>query len=403
MNNNIEQLTSNMTSIKADLVNVQLAKDQSDKALQQSLENTTVLNDLTRQMKDMQIKCTGLLEENIKLKKDSVALDNYGRRQNLVIRGITEDQDEDEERCLNVARSFFKNNLKVSADTVDTIQIVRCHRLGAKLYGNGNRQGGRSRPIIIRFEHYADRQLIWGKRNQLAGSKLSLNENFSPATEYKRRLLYPILAKAKRSGKYNNKAFLNVDRLRIDDKTYTVDTLHKLPTDLQPRTFAYKTNEKYIVFGGIHSEHFFLSNFYKLPEKMKVDGNTFSSLEQAYQFEKAVRFRDTDSEYKILSASTPSDAKSYGNRVQNFQSDLWDSCKKDVMLKLLRIKFKPKSDLAKMLLATYGKSLAEAGASASFSIGLYLSNDHIFNKNKWTGANLLGDCLEMIRDELKEE
>ena len=66
---------------------------------------------------------------------------------------------------------------------------------------------------------------------------------------------------ARKSGKYVKKAYLNGDVLRINQKDYTVHDLEKLPADLHPRKLSFKSDNDYIVFGGIHSQFNFLSNF----------------------------------------------------------------------------------------------------------------------------------------------
>ena len=73
--------------------------------------------------------------------------------------------------------------------------------------------------------------------------------------------------------------------------------------------------------------------------------------------------------------------------------------KQDIMLELLRIKFIPGSDLAKRLVATSGKSLAEAGQSGVYSIGMTLNNKELFDTQKWT-KNVLGELLMKVRQEL---
>ena len=77
----------------------------------------------------------------------------------------------------------------------------------------------------------------------------------------------------------------------------------------------------------------------------------------------------------------------------------WDKVMEDIMLELLRIKFAPGSELALRLTSTAGKSLAEAGRSVVYSIGVPINNRDIFNTRKWT-KNLLGKMLMNVRQEL---
>ena len=69
------------------------------------------------------------------------------------------------------------------------------------------------------------------------------------------------------------------------------------------------------------------------------------------------------------------------------------------MLDLLRIKFAPDSEMANKLLDTVGKSLAEAGQSTTYSIGMSLYNKDLFKSDKWT-KNVLGNLPMKIRQEL---
>ena len=125
----------------------------------------------------------------------------------------------------------------------------------------------------------------------------------------------------------------------------------------------------------------------------------FDNLEHAYQYAKAIEFNDIDSSEDILCAKTPSIAKQLGSKVRNFKIKEWNNVKETVMLDLLRIKFAPGSEMAKKLLDTAGKSLAEAGQSTTYSIGMSLCNKDLFKTDKWA-KNVLRNLLMKIRQEL---
>ena len=57
------------------------------------------------------------------------------------------------------------------------------------------------------------------------------------------------------------------------------------------------------------------------------------------------------------------------------------------------------SDMAKKLTDTVGKSLAEAGQSGVYSIGMSLNNKDLFDTQRWS-KNLLGKLLMKVREEL---
>lgn len=393
INGSIKDIKDDMSSLKDDLpLKVKEAQDTAN-------ENKDAIGKIQSQMQQVLTTCEGLIDENLRLKKQCNYMDNYGRRNNLVIKGVKEENNETSDICLDLAKSFMKNNLKMGAHYVDPLDIVRCHRIG------GRPTGSFHRPIIVRFQRFQDRQTVWAERHNLAKSGFSLHENFSNETEYNRRKLYPILAAAKKKEQYKSKSFLNIDKLRILDKEYSVDTIDQLPTDIHPRNLAVRSDRdnKFIVFGGIHSDHYFLSNFYKLQQPMVVDGIKFPTLENAYQHEKALYFLDNKQANKIRNTSEPSVAKQCGRNVANFNAKDWEKQQKQVMTRLLRLKFQANSELAKKLLETDNKVLAEAGVSKAFSIGLPLFHNEIFKKKSWTGENLLGKCLQTIRTELKDE
>ena len=101
-----------------------------------------------------------------------------------------------------------------------------------------------------------------------------------------------------------------------------------------------------------------------------------------------------------MCSRSPSAAKHIGSSVKNFKSKEWDKVKEKVMLKLLlKTKFSPGSDMANKLAATASKSLAEAGQSVVYSVGMSLNNKDLFDTTKWT-KNVLGKLLMKVREEL---
>ena len=331
----------------------------------------------------------GLQEENSHLNKRTDNQESYSRRENLVIRGINEMERDDDDTCSQLARKFFVNQLNISEECVNNMAFVRCHRLGKRPhYGK--------RPVIVRFQSYADRQMVWSKRIHLKNKAFSLHENYANEVEYRRRLMYPILAEAKKSGKYN-RIYLNGDVLRIDGSDYTVDDLNRLPDDLHPSRFSRKENDDCIIFGGIHSSFNFLSNFYC--SSVAYNGIEFDDVERAYQYSKAVKFNDCNTSERIICSRSPSAAKRLGASVKNFNTQDWDNVKEEIMLEILRIKFAPNTDLAAKLTATAQKTIAEAGQSTTYSIGMSLNHKDLFKTEKWS-KNVLGKLLMKVREEL---
>ena len=286
------------------------------------------------------------------------------------------------------------------------MKFVRCHRLGGyqngrNKYNNHNRQVTQRRPIIIRFCHFHDKSLVWSARNRITNDKLFICEKFSPETEYNRNKLYAIYKRAKSLEKYKLKISLNADVLIIDSVRYTVDNLSELPDDLQPRQFSERINQKYHVFGGLYSSFCPFSNW--SPCSIQYKGHSFKSLEQAYQYAKAIHGDDAETAMTLIHTSDPKTAKDLGSKVKGLDTTGWDDEKYNIMTDLVRIKFAGNPSLKTELLNTGKKTLVESGRDTHYAIGLSITSKDIFNKDKWMGKNKLGDILCCIREELRNK
>ena len=336
------------------------------------------------------------------VKQHSNKLDNYSRRKNLIIRGIDEEKDESKAMCEQKVRNFLKTQLQLNNDTVDGIKFVGCHRLADSANRrNWQHADNRKRPIIIRFTSIADKQTVWDAKSQLTDVHVSISENYSVDTEYNRNRLYMFYKKAKSMNKYKQKVFLNGDILVLDGRRYSVDDLMDLPDDLNPRQFSERSNENYYVFGGIHSKHNPFSNWY--PCEIQHDDHSFKSVEQVYQYAKAVYVGDTASATKLMYISDPAAAKKIGSKVVGVNGTNWDTAKKDIMKDLIMKKFAGNENLKAELLTTGDKTMVESGRDPHYACGLSIMHKDIFNQAKWTGKNMLGDILCTVRNTIRRD
>ena len=337
-----------------------------------------------------------LISENKLLRVQSNNQENYSRRRNIVIKGVTEEQQETNETCEIAARVFLKKQLKLSDNSVDAMEFERCHRLGSR--DNRRNRDYHKRPIIIRFSNYKDKSTVWNAKTNITDRRYFISENFSRATDYNRRKLYAVFNKAKHMDQFKRKISLMGDVIIIDSVKYTVDTLNKLPNELNPRQFSEKTVGGYMFFGGIHSSFHPFSNFYS--SEVVYKGNKFGSVEQGYQWSKAIFAEDSVMAKKLLHTVNPRTAKDLGAAVNGLEKDTWDAAKKEIMRELLKIKFS-NAKLRKELLDTGDIKLAEAGFDTEYSIGLPLSSTDLAERKKWKGKNVLGEILCDIREHLK--
>jgi ribA/ribD-fused uncharacterized protein len=137
----------------------------------------------------------------------------------------------------------------------------------------------------------------------------------------------------------------------------------------------YRTNEPYGMF----------SNFSRHP--VRVDGEMWPTAEHYFQ---AAKFSSSKDRTEVRGSPSPFAAAQMGReRHRSFRGD-WEQVRDEVMLKVLRAKYRQHEDLNAVLASTAGAHLVE----------------HTDNDNYWAdggdgrGANRLGLLLERVRGEL---
>ena len=140
--------------------------------------------------------------------------------------------------------------------------------------------------------------LVWSKRKNLSGSKFTIKEDFPQEVETRIKTLTPILQKA--CTMKNTKATLNRDILVINGSKYTVETMSRLPSSLQPNSVCHKEEDDRLMFFG---EHSVFSNFNrKYPFSNGLQ--TFCCNEQFYVYSKATFFKDDEAKKRFWTLIT---------------------------------------------------------------------------------------------------
>ncbi|KAH9384416.1 hypothetical protein HPB48_026423 [Haemaphysalis longicornis] len=131
-------------------------------------------------------------------------LENRSRRNNILVYGVKEDQDEDSEELeRKVNEEIFKKILGVEVNSIE-----RIHRIGLK-------HAERHRPIILRFFNYVDKTKVMSSCFKLKGTKIAISEDFSKNVRDIRAKLWRSAAEEKSSG---SKVSLRYDKLKVDDR-----------------------------------------------------------------------------------------------------------------------------------------------------------------------------------------
>ena len=188
------------------------------------------------------------------------------------------------------------------------------------------------------------------------------------------------------------------DVLFIRSKKYTVDNLDELDGELSMKKFNERSNDATIVIGGMYSDFHPLSNYYR--SQFIFQNRKYTSIEQAYQHQKALLFDDQDTADQIIDTHDPSAAKRLSFKIKGFKEQVWNEKRYDIMLELTKRKFSQNPTLATELLATGTKKIAESGKHRFFAVGLSITHKDVLSEGVWTGESKLGAILMVVRDEL---
>ena len=158
---------------------------------------------------------------------------------------------------------------------------------------------------------------------------------------------------------------------------------------------------KIICFHNLDEENAYLSNWY--PSDFTVNGINFSSMEQYMMQQKALRFGDTKIADKILATDDVAKIKKLGREVQGYDDSVWNGVRQIIVYEGLTAKFSQNEDLKAKLLETKDVILAECAVRDKiWGIGLSMTDEKRFDKDKWKGQNLLGYALMLVREHLSK-
>ncbi|GMQ64653.1 NADAR family protein [Vallitalea maricola] len=169
---------------------------------------------------------------------------------------------------------------------------------------------------------------------------------------------------------------------------------------------AMNQNNEYIFFwghqpsnDGVMTKSCF-SQWWK--SDFKVGHINYSCMEQYMMAEKARLFKDIEIEEKILASSSSKEMKELGRKVNNFNEEIWNMNKYNIVVEGNYYKFVQQSSLKKYLLNTDNKVIVEASPyDKVWGIGLREGEKGIFDPINWKGENLLGFALMEVRDIIK--
>lgn len=155
----LEKIHADVSQVQTRVTNLEAYREFTEESLR-------VLNE----------KTVPNLEEKIKgEEKERLKLENWGRKWNLVIRGVPGGPKETSRETDRVVRRFLTDSLKLSQEEVTKMLFTAVHRLPS-----GDEK---KRNIIVRFSSLIDRDEVLTKAMKLSrGSGFSVTPDLAPET-----------------------------------------------------------------------------------------------------------------------------------------------------------------------------------------------------------------------------
>lgn len=155
------KLNQNMVEVQGQ---VQLLEQKVTKFQENKAETQQTLHLFAREISDLKAEITHLKQSKQQVSKSDAQADFEllkvkadMKKNNLIIEGLRETQDDRDHASYYQARSFVKNTLGVTYAEID-----RAYRLGKPRNRNS-----RPRPLLIRFTRLGDRMDVWEARYKL--------------------------------------------------------------------------------------------------------------------------------------------------------------------------------------------------------------------------------------------
>ena len=143
------------------LLSINLLSDKFKEYEEDRAKKDKIIQDLKSEVDSLSTKVE-------KLEKLEDQNEQYSRRNCLLVHGIAEEKEEiTDEVIINTRNEKFVLQVTLR-------DIERTHRIGEP-----KKTRGKTRPIIVKFVHYNDRNQVFRSKNKLKGQKISITESLT--------------------------------------------------------------------------------------------------------------------------------------------------------------------------------------------------------------------------------
>jgi ribA/ribD-fused uncharacterized protein len=357
---------------------------ESQKQLESEVKQAHALaNEVQNEVSGLKNDMELLKNENKNLKAQMVETESYSKKYNLIFTGVRQSANENFDTLkMEMCLVFQSLGLDLRRFNLDNM-----HRLP-------------SGSVIVKFTSCLDRDYVWSHRRNLAGTNppLFMREHFPKEVEEHRRTLLPIQQTAVCN---NIRASLHGDKLKVNGKTYTMDTIQLLPECLQAHKVGTReVGDNTFFYSGAN----FMSNF--SPSKFKVDGKVYVDSEQFIQEKKCLLSNHPEKAQLVMETNDPRKMKAIAQskNLPGFDVGKWNETLELIGFQAVSHKFRQNPELAQLLLNTGKKVLVEAAPhDKKWGIGFSIKTKDIMKHYDQWGENTHGKNLMKIRDILSAE
>lgn len=361
----------------------------------------TATDDMEERMKGMAKAIQGLQQDldhaNMIINDHSLEI----RERKLLLSKVTEPKNEDCEltALTNLNKVLSYAILQEKPDVAGVVDNPKFRMLVANDIDMAYRIGStnnshRVRDLVVTLKFNKLRQMVMDAKSfvKKGGINFFVSEYLTNDAKTLRAKLKTIAVGAKSLG-YETK--LSGNKISIGKETYTAEELNSLPS-----TILDESKQQRIVTDGIayKGDSSIFSNFF--PSTIIVDDVEFVSVEQYFQYTKAISCKAEHLAMKIKSKSSPWYAKAVGKRVD--VTDDWNKESMEVLYRGVYAKFDQNSLLKQKLLQTVGQNLYEATTDPYWGCGIDLISPK-WESGDWNGNNVGGKIVMKVRDEFLNE
>ena len=354
-----------------------------------SNEMKAEISELQRHTKKQQLDLDHIRSTQSELDRRLTHLECRSMRNNLLISGIQEVDDETPHLLKASVTKVFKTVLKLGnkAFTID-----RLHRLRPQPV----RQDGTSQPrsIIVCLANHTEVGTVLSACKLLKNNKppIFINAQYPQKVLESRKVLLPIFRRAR---ELKIRASLKEDLLYIDGVRFSSDDLEDIPFDI--KDMDSKVTDATFAFGPGRLSP--LSNAYQCD--MEIEGSNYVCAEQYFQQQKALAANDLAKATKIMVTSNPAEMKSIGDKINTKQIENWQPI--PMMKRAIQAKFHLNKYVGDALVKTGDKTIVEASMDKFWGCGKRLNQRDALCPSEWNGRNNLGKLLQDMREELTTE